>query len=209
MRDCLYIWNDPKECYIVASGVTFGDMVRFIKPEKGVLLLSHEYDHAKYYGDSGFGYVPKSGFRKLLAEDTYSWGDLVWADVNFRGKLPECDVASLLYFRHKAAPYSFFRNRPHVTFDGMANGYLVHQHDDGWFVKMYYSPVLSDMGWGFVRHMVDLAAGRGRVDACIDPVMGGDHALWVSPTEMSLERRTMDVDSVLRGHWDKKKKSYV
>ena len=204
MRDYLYMWSDPEDFSFVASGVKFKDLLALMKPEEGVLLLSHEYDDAKEYGDSGFGYVRNADMRRFMKEDLYSWGDLVWADVNRRGKIKDAEIADLLYFRHRARPYL------HRNIESIGNQFLVHQHDDGWFLKMLYS-YNSD-----IRMVVEDLAERARtlvndidVTRVTDAVLDGKKAVWITESLVDFEEITMDVDSMLRKRYDKKLRRYV
>ena len=187
MRDYLYIWHEPNSGFVVMSGIQMGDLLRGLPRISGIVLLSHQYDDAEYDCVSGLDFVPRAGFDRLLAEDVHSWGDYCWVDYK-TAELPTIareDVAELLYFKHAKKPLRG------ASIASLQNTYLVTGHDDGWFVKLYYTE------WGPAFDLlckIDIVA---RSDA---PELLRDRrqvSLWVDASGAKPEKATFDIDSIL------------
>lgn len=141
MRDYLYLWNDPKNRRVVASGIQFADVVQGLAERLGgVVLLKHEYEDGIHDPATRLDYVGNEGVVGVCDQDTCSWGDLRWAD--FTGtpsaknpfpSLAKEGLAELLYFAHTAEPLR------DVSIPGLGNRYLAAAHDNGWFLMLYYA----------------------------------------------------------------------
>ena len=186
MREYLYIWNNPEERFIVASGLEF----KYLAPllcVGGLILLEHKSEVARYDNKSLFEYVPKAGFRDLANEDMYSWGNFSWVDYSadtVPAITPE-DVAEILYFGHAAKPLR------EIHIQSIGNQFLAYAHDDGWFLQLYY--VEWESVWRILSKLYPvLLSGNVAV-----PLQEGSSALWMNNGLVVQEVKTFDVDSVL------------
>jgi hypothetical protein len=80
MRDYLYVWHDPEQRFLVASGIEFKDFLPCLKSQGGIVLLDHQSETATHDQNTSFDFVQASDLSELAAEDIYSWGNFVWAD---------------------------------------------------------------------------------------------------------------------------------
>lgn len=186
MRDYLYIWNDPDQKFILASGIEFSDLSGAAAGDGGFLLLDHQSDVATYDPNSGFFFVPYSQSSSLAAEDIYSWGNFVWAD--FTQETPpnllKQEVAELLYFSHKGEPLAG------ASIAGLGNRFLAYAHDDGWYLKLYYS-IWSEAA-NLLKSLVPSEVLAG--------LAAGEGAFWVRSGEAKAEKKTLDVDKILNAN---------
>ena len=182
MRDYLYIWNDPEQRFVVASGVQFSDLARSL-PGSGFLLLDHQSDVAVYDPTSAFSFVPSDQVLNLASEDIYSWGNFVWADF-WSDSLPKIQpeqVAELLYFSHKAEPLR------ETSVPGLSNQFLAYAHDDGWYLKLHYSE------WRSISEVLKEIVPA----AVLTGLATGGRGFWVRGGKVKEVGMTFDVDKVL------------
>lgn len=187
MRDYLYVWHDPELQFVVASGIEFRDVVPYLKSQGGTVLIDHQSEIATCdAAASAFGFVHASDLAKLAAEDIYSWGNFVWADYAFPTfpLISDAETAELLFFAHKAKPLR-------VTIPCLRNHFLGYAHDDGWYLKLYYSR------WEHVESLLGMMvpATLGNLDLL--ELKQGTHGAWLCDGEATPEERTHDIDKVL------------
>lgn len=73
MRDYLYLWHDPKNRRVVASGIQFADVVQGLAERLGgVVLLKHEYEDGIHDPTTRLDYVGNEGVVGVCDQDTYS-----------------------------------------------------------------------------------------------------------------------------------------
>lgn len=190
MRNYLYIWHDAHEQFIVASGIEFKDFVPTLRGVGGVLLIDGKSDTANYDVRSGFPIVMQSGLPLLAREDIYSWGNYVWVDFSEAScpNIADSEIAELLFFGHRGRPL-----RAH-DFPSLRNRFMASIHDDGWYLKLYYSR-WEDMQ-EFLEGSIPLELGS--LD--IHELRQGVSAYWLKNGVVQSEDRTHDVDSVLNRH---------
>jgi hypothetical protein len=187
MRDYLYVWNEPKEQFLVASGLEFKDFLPVLSAHGGVALIDHSSEVAATDRVSGFDFVPASGIANLAAEDIYSWGNFVWADYTtlIFPEIRDEEIAELLFFAHKARPL----RRPAIH--GLENRFLAYAHDDGWYLKLYYSD------WKFVQQLLVAAIPTSVGTLDVSELERGSSAFWLQDGKVFEEESTHDVDAVL------------
>jgi hypothetical protein len=200
MRDYLYLWNKPADSCLVASGVHFRDLLPELEGTGGLLLLRHGWDRASLEPQTRLDCVELADLSRLSKEDLYSYGDLIWADygaeVAFE-KVPKSSVAELLYFTHAAEPL----RKPAIP--GLRNRFLCYGHDDGWYMRLYYTR------WRFVepllRRLLQAMLPEEQVGAIVDDVYTGDRAYWCTQGSAKECEQTERVDDVLSQYWVKPK----
>jgi len=188
MRDYLYFWHEPKDHFIVASGIHFKDLAPSLSKAGGVLLLSHEFWEAPHDPNSGFDYVTASALEPLCLENIYSWGDFRWidyADPHHPSQMTKQEVAEVLYFRHRSEPFS------NIEIPSLKNRFLAYGHDDGWYLKIYYS------AWSDMRDLLAQLKWNWSTDARSRILAGGQCAVWIDARGMTDEAATHDIDSVM------------
>lgn len=189
MRDYLYIWNDPVNQCIVASGIQFRDISEWIGLGGGVVLLNHGAkfvdEWIEHDRESGFYYVTTECIPGLAQEDTYSWGDFAWADYAGDGlpNIPDPEMAELLFFGHTGRPLC------QVAIPSINNKYLCYIHDDGWFLRLFYS------SWDEVAGLI----GGLYPQLDLDELSSGHTAYWVSGNSVEVEEKSLDIDLILNG----------
>jgi hypothetical protein len=193
MRDYLYLWNDPAQHFIVASGITFEDLMPSLVPDRGLLLLAHgEPNAARFDSSSRFAFVPPDAISLMSREDIYSWGDFCWVD--FAGRdLPEIskqDTVELLYFCHMAEPLG---KKAEVA--ALRNRFMSWAHDDGWYLKLYYND------WAQIVRLMSPLLDRLCVPTdtkqLCDDIRAASSAWWISNGKTITCRKTHDIDSIL------------
>ena len=187
MRNYLYIWHDPEQHLIVASGTEFTDLVDHISLSSGLILLSHGYDDANYDKSSRFDFIEKNDIRELQNADIYSWGDFCWVDYNSETFpfISKEEIAELLYFSHMAEPIK------NIIYPSLKNKFLCYSHDDGWFLKLYYK------NWNDINALVKSLNITCNKDELINSLLSQKHALWVQGGSIEEEEITFDIDSIL------------
>lgn len=187
MRDYLYVWHDPERQAIIASGIELKDMLHCLSGQGGLVLLDHQSDIAEHDRESGFYYVERAGFNDLETENIYSWGNCIWSDFapSALPKITEMDIAELLFFAHKGRPLR------EVSIGSLGNRFLAYAHDDGWYLRLYYS------NWKFVEELIarSVPASLGFLSAAA--VKSGVCGFWLSGGTVSQEEKTENIDLVL------------
>lgn len=186
MRDYLYVWHDLEQHALVASGIEFKDLLPSLPPQSGVLLFEHQSETAVHDSASTFSFVDVASLPALAAENIYAWGNFVWAD--YAPQEAPCvsdeDVAELLFFARKARP---LRN---IGLPTLRNKFLAYAHDDGWYLRLYYSDWQALEGL-LVRSVPTLSAHH------LSQLKQGDHGFWIRDGQVRQEEKTDDVDRVL------------
>lgn len=186
MRDYLYVWHDPEQQFLVASGIEFKDFLPSLTPQGGVVLIDHQSDAAAYDTNSSFNFVQASNLALLAAEDIYSWGNFVWADYasSELPPIPDDEVSELLFFAHKAKPLH------KIALPSLGNNFLSYVHDDGWYLRLYYT------NWDHAQRLIAGAASNlGALD--VSELKQGTHGFWIRGGKVVTEEKTDDVDRVL------------
>jgi hypothetical protein len=187
MRDYLYLWHDPGQRRVVASGIELKDLAECTGAGGGLLLLAHEYSEASFDFSSRFDYVPRNELALLKEVDAYAWGDICWTDYagdSFPPLAPQ-DIAELLYFRHTGKPLG------RVSFPSLRNKLLFSGHDDGWFLKIF-----NDLWPDVVELLAPLPLLQDL--AVQDRVLDGrTGSFWIDQTGITEEEATYDIDSIL------------
>lgn len=194
MRDYLYIWNDPNERLLVASGIEFRDLLPMFT-RGGLVLLKHDFDDAEHDDDSGFDFVAAPRVSELASQNIYSWGDFRFADYpsDVFPRIPPEHVAELLYFAHAGRPL----RRPLV--ESVGNRFLCSIHDDGWSFHAHYT------NWQDIEHCLLLAGSMISRDLVASVKNAATGALWVREGRPEPEERTFDIDSILnRRAWKRR-----
>lgn len=192
MRDYLYIWNDPEEHFIVASGIEFSDLVGQVGSEGGLVLLEHrvdwDFDYVKQDWEMNFSTVPLSGIGELAKEHINLWGNFSWADYAGESiaELSDQEIAELLFFAHMKRPLD------RIALPALGNKFLCCIHDDGWHMKLYYST------WDDVAVLL----GALHPELNLTELHTGKSAYWVSGSSIDIEEKTFDIDSILERRID-------
>jgi hypothetical protein len=188
MREYLYIWNNPEEQFIVASGLEFKDLAPQLSAG-GVILLEHNSEVTRYDRNSLFEYVPRAELPKLVKENIYSWGNFSWvdysADTAMVPEIPPEDVAAVLYYGHARKPLHGIR------IESLGNQFLAYAHDDGWFLQLYY--IEWEPLWGILSKICPELLP----ESIARPLQEGSLAFWINDHIAEQEEKTYDVDSVL------------
>ena len=192
MRDYLYIWNDPEEHFIVASGIEFSDLMDHMGSNGGLVLLEHGLDWFTKYleqdSNSELIYVPQTQIHELAKEDIYSWGNFSWADYACESiaGLSDQEIAELLFFARMKRPLD------RIALPALGNKFLCYIHDDGWYMKLYYS------SWDDVAMLM----GALHPELDLTELHTGKSAYWVSGSSIDIEEKTFDIDSILERRID-------
>jgi hypothetical protein len=192
VRDYLYVWHDPKEQFVVASGLCVRDFVPLLDDKKCLILLDHKSVVASYDSSSRFSYVTKEDLSEFLNEDIYSWGDFAWADCVHGNipHIPDKEIAELLFFAHHAKPLG------NISLSSIRNGFLAYAHDDGWYLKVYYQE------WKNISGLMlgNIPEAVGILD--IDDLRKGRTAFWLKGGAVKAAEKTHDIDHILNGRKD-------
>lgn len=182
----LYVWHDVQTGSVVASGLRFADFEPVLKGKGGVLLLRHHFERARKDEASGLEYADADVVPLLARADTYSWGDFYWADYSTQHfpKLTSEEVSELLYFSTSALP----KRSPCV--ESLANTLLVAAHDDGWYLRAFYS------NWDDIAQVLQMKES-GLTGKHLEALKQGTDGFWVQNAEVRIEERTFDVDVVI------------
>jgi hypothetical protein len=187
MRDYLYIWHDPERRFLVASGIEFKDFLPSLKSQGGIVLLDHQSDMAAYDPNTSFDFVQASELSELIAEDIYSWGNFTWTDyaTPTPPSISDQEVAELLFFTHKIRPLR------EVSIPSLGNHFLGYQHDDGWYLRLYYTC------WNHIEKLLAtiIPSALGRLDT--SELELGDHGFWLQAGETHHEEKTHDINKLL------------
>jgi hypothetical protein len=191
MRDYLYIWNDPVEHFILASGIEFKALSKAVI-HKSLWLLDSEFYGGKMNFPGRFVFVTEEAEKELVRDDVHGYGDFSWADSKYDHELEltKKEIAELAYFARCSEPYDW------IGMPSLRNDFLVFAHDDGWFLKMYYTaPDLMSQVLRRLQLPPDF----------IKDVMKGDKAYYVDKKGTEIVERTLDVDSILTVMYNRNK----
>ncbi|WP_215409367.1 hypothetical protein [Janthinobacterium sp. JC611] len=179
MRHYLYIWHDPAERMLVASGIEFKDVIPPLLHADGIVLRRGSAGTIKK--PAAFQTLARQQLPALAHEDMSGWGSHAWAD--WRGAAPaslDADVAAMLDHRGALAPLPALHSR-----------FLAFAHDDGWYLKLLYA------AWGDVAALLagGIPPALGALD--MDALQRGGDGYWLQDGVLDLEPPTHDIDSVL------------
>ena len=182
MRDYVYIYNDKNESYLIVSGIEFEQLPK----DNITILLKHKYCNARIDLATRFEFIIKTDIDDLLQEDLYSWGDFVWASSNGDSvpKLGYDDVARLLYFAHTGIMVGRFADT--------AINSAFFAHDDGWYLKCWYS---DD---SVIDRIVETIAQNNRLcglDAA--SIKNSDNAYLIHNGDIRNIEKSQDIDMIL------------
>lgn len=186
MQEYLYVWNDVETGSIVASGLSFSDLISSLDNVAGVILLRHHSEVATCDLNSSLMYVDGEKMESLLSEDIYSWGDFYWIDYSLGdlSSMNKSSISEIEYFSKNATPMNA------AGISGLNNKYMAAAHDDGWFVRLYYS------SWDAV---VKLFASRSPelTNDQVESLRTGEGAFWIQNGSVVNEEKTFNVDAVI------------
>lgn len=187
MRNYVYIWNNPESNFLVASGIELKDFRDIIARNSGLIFLEHSSDSLKSDNKSGFDFLEMDRDSPLWSEEVYRWGNCIWADYSGDKfpRLSDLDISELLFFKHRARPLN------KIAIENLANKYLAFSHDDGFFLKLYYS------SWNDAAVLIAFIQKTMEVEINAAEFQSGTTALWIKNSAMEEIEKTMDIDSIL------------
>ena len=179
MRHYLYIWHDPAERMLLASGIEFKDCIAALGKADGIVLRKGSAGTLKK--PAAWQTLMRQQLPALAHEDIHAWGSHTWAD--YRGAPPaagDAEVAALLGHHGALTPLPALGSR-----------FLAFAHDDGWYLKLFYRE------WDDVAALLAgaIAPSLGALD--MDALRQGADACWLQDGAVQLELKTHDIDSVL------------
>lgn len=182
----LYIWNDVESKSIISSGIKFSDFVPDFNDKGGVILLRHDFSEPRHDSLSALCYVNARDVKNLLSADIYSWGDFYWANFSTENfpTLSEDEISELHYFTDNAMPMKSAR------VSSLCNDFIVAAHDDGWYVRAFYS------SWKSVCRLLDRKAPE-LTNEQREILLKGGSGFWVQNGSVYLEDKTFNVDEVI------------
>jgi hypothetical protein len=185
MRNYLYIWNNKKNKSIIASGLEFRDFLKIFGNKGGLILLKHRYDNTEYDNNSRFDYIKNDMIFELVKDSIYNYGDFVLVDYeNSFPNLSDKTISELLFFAHMGKPYKS------ILIPELNNAFLYNSHDDGWFLRLYYS------SW----EMAEEALEKILLDhqkQIIKDIKLTENAFWIEDGKINKEISTFNIDSIL------------
>lgn len=195
MRDYLYIWHEPKEQYIIASGIEFKSISNNLNESGGIILIDHQSETAWFDENSRFNYTSISEISDLNSEDIYSWGNFSWANYNVSEpfQIPDQGIAEILYFSHKYKPLN------NIRINGIENDYLGYIHDDGWFLLLYYH------NWKSLSNLLKAALPKFIGSLDMSALEEGTNGFWLSEGKVTIVEKTSDVDKIININYIKPK----
>lgn len=182
----LYVWNDTQHGSIVASGLRFADFEPLLQGKSGLLLFRHHFDGARRNPVFGLDYVEAERIQLLAKENIYSWGDFYWADysVSEFTHLTADEILELSYFSTEALP----KKVPRI--ESLCNDFLVASHDDGWYVRAFYSD------WNSITQVIKRRAPE-LTTKNLNALKAGNNGFWIAGGEVHVEEKTFDVDAII------------
>jgi hypothetical protein len=186
MRGYLYIWNDPVNQFIVASGIEFRDLSPYVGGGGGLVLLDSGawlYDYVYQDQKTLLYHVTSDSIPQLAKENIYHWGNFCWADYTGEAfpEVSDQEIAELFYFDHMSKPLG------RIVMPSLNNKFLCWSHDDGWYLQLFYT------SWDDIMPMI--CGLYPRLD--VEELRGGSTAYWLSGSHVEIEERTFDVDAVM------------
>lgn len=168
---------------LVASGLEFCDFLPALADAGGVLLLKGDARVAP----AGVLQVPQRQLAALAGEDIAAWGSHAWAD--YAGAvLPPLDAAGLAearFFARHGQP----QRQPRIA--ALGNRFIVYAHDDGWYLKLFYS------AWSDVAALLAGAIPPALGTPDMAALQRGGAGCWLQDGVAHAEVATHDIDSVL------------
>ncbi|MCA1859554.1 hypothetical protein LE191_05475 [Janthinobacterium sp. HSC-3S05] len=179
MRHYLYIWHDPAERMLVASGIEFKDCIAALGKADGIVLRRGSAGTLKK--PAAWQTLMRQQLPALAHEDIHAWGSHAWAD--WQGAppaSPDADVAAMLGHHGALAPLPALRSR-----------FLAFAHDDGWYLKLFYRE------WDDAAALLAgaIAPSLGTLD--MEALQQGADGYWLQDGALQVELKTHDIDSVL------------
>jgi len=182
LRHYLYIWHDPAERMLVASGIEFKDFIPVLGKAGGIVLRKGGAGTARK--PAAWQALAQQQLPALAHEDLHACGSHAWAD--YQDTAPasrEAAVAAAL--AHRAAVSQ------RTGLAALQNRYLAFAHDDGWYLKLCYA-AWDDVA-AFLASAIPPALGTLDMNAL---QQGGD-GYWLQNGTVDVELKTHDIDSVL------------
>ncbi|PHV40624.1 hypothetical protein [Janthinobacterium sp. BJB304] len=179
MRHYLYIWHDPAERMLVASGIEFNDVIPALLDADGIVLRKGSAGTPRK--PAGYQTLARQQLPALAHEDIHAWGSHAWADWQGAPPAPgDADVAAMLDHRGALTPPAALRSR-----------FLAFAHDDGWYLKLLYA------AWDDVAQLLAgaIAPTLGELD--MDALQQGSDGYWLQDGAVQAELKTYNIDSVL------------
>ncbi|MGK5036990.1 hypothetical protein [Janthinobacterium sp. LB3P118] len=183
MRHYLYIWHEPAERMLVASGIEFKDFLPALGKADGIVVRKGSAGTARK--PASYQTLTHQQLPALAHDDLSACGSHAWADWqnDGQGKPPaslEADVAAMLDHRGARTPLLALRSR-----------FLAFAHDDGWYLKLFYA------AWGDVAALLAdaIPPALGKLD--MDALQRGGDGYWLQDGMVELELASHDIDSVL------------
>lgn len=179
MRHYLYIWHDPAERMLVASGIEFKDAIPALGKADGIVLRRGSAGTARK--PAGYETLARQQLPALAHEDIHAGGSHAWADWHGAPPAPgDVDVDTMLDHRGALTPLAALRSR-----------FLAFAHDDGWYLKLLY------VAWGDVAALLagTIPPALGALD--LDALERGGDGYWLQDGAVQVELKTHDIDSVL------------
>ncbi|MEF2265992.1 hypothetical protein V3C40_04270 [Janthinobacterium sp. LS2A] len=179
MRHYLYLWHDPAERMLVASGIEFKDCIAALGEADGIVLRKGSAGTIKK--PAAFHILAPQQLPALALEDMYAPGSHAWAD--WQGAPPasgDAAVAEMLDHRAALAPLPALQGR-----------FLAFAHDDGWYLKLFYGE------WDDVAALLasTIPPALGTLD--LAALQQGGDGYWLQDGTVQVELKTHDIDSVL------------
>ncbi|MED5612705.1 hypothetical protein [Janthinobacterium sp. P210005] len=182
MRHYLYLWHDPAERMLVASGIEFKDFLPALGESGGIVLRKGRAGTARK--PAGYQTLARQQLPALAREDLHACGSHAWAD--WRGAAPppqDADVAAALAY-HAAASRR-------TGLAALQNRFLAFAHDDGWYLKLLYA------AWDDAAAVLAGAIPPALGTLDLDALRQGDDGYWLQDGTLEVELKTHDIDSVL------------
>lgn len=189
MRDYLYLWINAQDQELIASGIEFRDIAQFLNLSPGVIALKHQAEEAVFDNQNGFDVILNEDLKGLVKENIYDWGDFVWVDYNsnqFVPKLTDAVICELLYFGHMKKPLK------NIHIPEMNNQFMYYGHDDGWFLRLYYTKLqhIHDI----LRRLLTDIGQANEVAHILETL--DSKAYWVTSRSVREVERDWDIDKV-------------
>ena len=179
MRHYLYIWHDPAERMLVASGIEFKDVIPALLEADGIVLRKGSAGTARK--PAAWQALARQQLPALAQEDLHACGSHAWAD--YLGAQPapgDADVAAMLGHRGALTPLPALRGR-----------FLAFAHDDGWYLKLLYS------AWDDAAALLAGAIPPTLGSLDMDALQRGGNGYWLQDGAVQVELKTHDIDGVL------------
>jgi hypothetical protein len=182
LRHYLYIWHDPAERMLVASGIEFKDFVPALGKAGGIVLRKGSAGTARK--PAAWQALAQQQLPALAHADLHACGSHAWAD--YQDAAPASrDAAVAAALAHRAAASQ------RTGLAALENRYLAFAHDDGWYLKLFYA------AWDDVVQLLAgaIPATLGTLD--MDALARAGDGYWLQDGTVQVELKTHDIDSVL------------